>query len=77
MHDAVDKFSQMLKRGDVALFFYAGHGVQVHGENFLLPIGNRIRSLNDVMYEALQVGRVLGRMEDAKSTERLGDVVTF
>jgi len=67
MHEALDKFSLTLKKGDVALFFYAGHGVQVQGENYLLPIGYRISSINDIRYESLHLGRVLGRMEDAKS----------
>lgn len=67
MHDALDIFCSKIKRGDVALFFYAGHGVQVQGENYLLPIKSRIRSIKDVRYEALQVGRVLDRLEELKS----------
>jgi hypothetical protein len=67
MHKALDEFSLDLRKGDVALFFYAGHGLQVHGDNYLLPIDNQIRTISDVRYEAFQVGRLIGRLEEAQS----------
>jgi hypothetical protein len=39
MEDAVRVFNSSLKEGDVALFYYAGHGAQLGGQNFLLPVG--------------------------------------
>jgi formylglycine-generating enzyme required for sulfatase activity len=65
IEDAVETFSQKLRSGGVGLFYFAGHGVQVAGENFLIPIGARINREQDVRYEAVQVGRILGGMEDA------------
>ena len=42
MKDAIRSFGSELKtKGGVGLLFYAGHGVQAHGENYLLPIGER------------------------------------
>jgi uncharacterized caspase-like protein len=38
MEDAIYMFSQSLKKGGVGFFYYAGHGVQVHGRNYLIPI---------------------------------------
>jgi uncharacterized caspase-like protein len=38
MHEAFDKFAQELAPGDEGLFFYAGHGISLSGENFLIPI---------------------------------------
>jgi uncharacterized caspase-like protein len=38
MHEAFEKFSDELKPGDEGLFFYAGHGISLSGENFLIPI---------------------------------------
>jgi uncharacterized caspase-like protein len=38
MHEAFQKFSDELKPGDEGLFFYAGHGISLSGENFLIPI---------------------------------------
>jgi len=38
MHEAFAKFTEELKPGDVGLFFYAGHGISLSGENFLIPV---------------------------------------
>jgi formylglycine-generating enzyme required for sulfatase activity len=65
MEDAIEAFSQKLRKGGVGLFYFAGHGVQVAGENYIVPIGSRISREQDVRFETIQVGRVLGGMEDA------------
>jgi uncharacterized caspase-like protein len=38
MEKALRDFSAALKGKDTALFYYAGHGVQIQGENFLIPV---------------------------------------
>jgi uncharacterized protein YkwD len=65
MEEAIETFSQKLRQGGVGLFYYAGHGVQIQGENYLIPVGSRINREQDVKYEAVPVGRVMGGMEDA------------
>ena len=65
IEEAIETFSQKLRRSNVGLFYFAGHGVQVAGENFLVPLGARISREQDVRFEAVHVGRVLGGMEDA------------
>ncbi len=65
MNEAIDQFWNSLKRGGVGLFFFAGHGVQVAGENYLVPVDARIAMEKDVQYECVNAGKVLGRMEDA------------
>src|SRR6185437_15890440 len=35
---ALNEFSKQLVGADVALFYYAGHGVETHGLNYLVPI---------------------------------------
>lgn len=67
INKALDEFSKTIKKGDVALFFYAGHGVQVEGINYLLPMGCNINRISDIEYEALPVGKLLGAMEEAQS----------
>lgn len=62
---AIRSFGKNLKKGDVGLFYYAGHGIQVNGRNYLIPIGAVIETESDVKYEAVDAGRVLGKMEDA------------
>ncbi len=44
MAKAVRDFSERLRGADVALFFYAGHGLQMNGENYLLPVDAKSRA---------------------------------
>jgi hypothetical protein len=66
MVSAVRNFTQVLKeqRG-VGLFYYAGHGMQISGRNYLIPVDADIAQEHDIKYEALDVGRVLDGMEEA------------
>ncbi len=52
-------FGQLAKNADVALFFYAGHGVEVNGENYIIPTQAKLTNREDVDYEAFPVRRVL------------------
>jgi formylglycine-generating enzyme required for sulfatase activity len=65
MEAAVDLFGRSLGAGGVGLFFYAGHGMQIGGHNYLIPVGARIENERDAKYNAFNVGKVLGKMEDA------------
>jgi uncharacterized caspase-like protein len=51
----------------VGLFFYAGHGMQVNGENYLIPVNAQIEKEQDVELESVNLKRVLGEMEYAKN----------
>lgn len=63
---AVSDFARQLQqRGGVGLFYYSGHGAQVRGENYLIPVNAAIASEADVEYEAVNAGRVLRNMEQA------------
>ena len=65
IEEAVEQLSNKLQQGGVGLFYYAGHGVQVNGENYLIPLQASINRSQDVPYEAFPVGKLLGMMEDA------------
>ena len=65
MIEALNTFSRDLRQGGVGLFYFAGHGIQVGGENYLLPLRTNINREQDVPYEAVPVGRILGGMQDA------------
>jgi hypothetical protein len=67
MMEAIEEFGNILKKGGVGLFYFAGHGVQVSGVNYLLPIGARINKEGDVRYEAVDAGRILAEMENANN----------
>ena len=55
----------------IGLFYYAGHGVQVEGVNYLLPIGAEIRNEGDVELEAIAANSVLAQMEYAPNSVNL------
>lgn len=67
MEDTIRFFGKQLRNGGIGLFYFAGHGVQVEGRNYLMPVDARIESESDVRYEAVDAGRVLGKMEDAEN----------
>jgi hypothetical protein len=67
MLKAVDEFGKKLEDYKVGLFFYAGHGIQAKGINYLIPVDAVIRSENDVEYTCVNAGRILSKMEDAGS----------
>ncbi len=62
---AMDEFGDKLKGHDVGLFFYAGHGVQVDGANYLIPTDAKLNSAKDVEYDCVRAGRILAKMESA------------
>lgn len=65
MGRAIDDFGSRLKNYDVGLFYFSGHGLQVNGINYLVPLYMKIQGESDVQYEAVDAGKVLAKMEDA------------
>lgn len=74
MKRAIRDFGQKLRGtggNGIGLFFYAGHGVQVEGENYLLPIGAQIEAEGDVELEAVSATSVLSQMQFAGNAVNL------
>ena len=67
MLKAIDRFGNRLKTAKVGLFYFAGHGVQVNGRNYLIPVSANVEVERDVELEGVDAWRVLGRMEDART----------
>lgn len=65
MEEAIREFGELLRKGGVGLFFYAGHGVQIGGRNYLLPVGARIKKEMDFKFKAVDVEEVLAEMGNA------------
>jgi len=65
MDDALDQFTTRINQGYVGLFYYAGHGMEVEGENYLIPVNAQIKAEKDIQYESMPLGKILGRMEGA------------
>ena len=62
---AIRTFGQRLKQGGVGLFYYAGHGMQYRGQNFLIPIDADIRAEDEIPDFGVDAGMVLRKMETA------------
>ena len=71
MHRAIDDFGVKLRNYGVGLFFYAGHGIQVNGENYLIPVDANLNTENDVLYNCVNTGRLLAKMEDARNNTNI------
>jgi hypothetical protein len=67
MKRAVRAFGEKLRGGGVALFYYAGHGVQVRGVNYLVPVNAKVENEEEVEYECVDAGFVLAQMESARN----------
>jgi WD40 repeat protein len=63
MKKAMDEFGNRLKNYDVGLFFYAGHGIQAKGYNYLIPVDADLKSEEQVEYDCVQADRILALME--------------
>ena len=63
----VREFGAQITGGGVGLFYYAGHGVQVQGVNYLVPIGANPATVADVDFDLIDAGLVLKQMEAAGS----------
>lgn len=67
------QIEKRVKRNTVLFFYYAGHGVQVEGRNYLVPVDARFSNGNDLADESLYLGDVLAAIE--KRRPRLSVVI--
>lgn len=63
MERAIREFSEKLPNYNVALFYYAGHGVQVDGMNYLIPTDAELNKKEDCKWEAISVNFVVEEFE--------------
>lgn len=67
MRRAIIRFGDRLRVGGVGLFFYAGHGLQVAGRNYMVPVDADMKSEAEVEVESVDVAAVLARLETAQN----------
>jgi uncharacterized protein YecT (DUF1311 family) len=71
MKRAVQAFSAALKAGgkdSVAFIYYAGHGVQVKGENYLIPVDETINGEGDVDIDSVSVSSLMSMLDHAETS---------
>jgi uncharacterized caspase-like protein len=65
MRRAVREFEDMLRRQKgVGFFYFAGHGLKVEGSNYLVPVGARLKSEDEVLERAIDANQLVQRMRD-------------
>jgi hypothetical protein len=62
---SIRDFGDQLRKGGVGVFYYAGHGMQIKGRNYLIPVATTIAREDEVAYAAVDAQAVLDKMEAA------------
>ncbi|MBL8706982.1 MAG: caspase family protein [Rhodospirillales bacterium] len=63
---AVRDFTRKLAPGVVSLVYYAGHGIQSRGRNYLIPVDARLDQESDLRFQAVDIGALLEEVELAQ-----------
>lgn len=66
MERALRDFSRSADGAEVALVYYAGHGLEANGDNWLLPVDAQLADERDLSFEAISLDTVLGTVERAR-----------
>jgi uncharacterized caspase-like protein len=66
MRRALRDFGDKARNADMAVIYYAGHGIEVEGTNYLIPVDAVLQRDTDVYDEAVSLDRVLVAVESAK-----------
>lgn len=71
LSDNVDKFVDSLNPGDTAVLYYAGHGFQLEGENYLVPVDFKVVSPEVAKNEGYALSSILERMTSHGATTQI------
>ncbi|MGY9060036.1 MAG: caspase family protein, partial [Candidatus Puniceispirillales bacterium] len=63
---AIDDFAFQSETADLALIYFAGHGVEVQGENFLIPVDANVKSNKDVQRQSVSLKQLLAAAGNAR-----------
>lgn len=71
MTRAISEFNRQLTKESVACVFYAGHGLQVDGNNYLVPVDAEITGKWEVRHETIDQHRMIDMLDDSRSSAKL------
>jgi hypothetical protein len=71
LEESVQNFADGLKPRDIAFVYYSGHGLQVDGENYLLPVDFKANSSLDAKYQGLSLSTILDRLAGHGATTQV------
>ncbi len=66
VNDALRSFADAAEQSDWAMVYYAGHGIEVGGVNYLIPVDAKLAVDRDVQFEAVPLDQIMAAMEGAK-----------
>lgn len=67
MKEKLAEFSRRIEGASAALVFYAGHGAQIRGENYLIPVDASVGTEAEIMDESISLNRVLDELDGARN----------
>ncbi len=67
MNKAIDSFAMKLSMNAVGMVFYSGHGIQINGENYLIPVDLDAQEESDVVNDGVNLAKILGQMSGAQA----------
>jgi hypothetical protein len=70
---AVREFSRKMPHYDVSLFYYAGHGIQFNGINYIIPVDADLKQKDDAKFEAVPINFIVEELE--KYSDRVNIVI--
>jgi len=65
MRENLTKFYSKIQKGGVGMFYFSGHGIEVEGQNYLIPTDAKIEAKSDTEYEAVALAKITKRMQNA------------
>src|SRR5580700_5789331 len=68
MQRAIDEFALESADADVSLLYYAGHGFQLGGRNYLVPVGAELRQIGDIASRTVALDPVLAELGKGKGS---------
>ena len=66
MRSAIRSFGDKLLNNDVGLVYYSGHGIEVKGRNYFIPVNADIKRSDEIADQSIDVGLILDKMETAQ-----------
>jgi uncharacterized caspase-like protein len=71
MEKAINEFIGLIQQRNAAVFYFSGYGSQVRGENYLISVGENIRSEGHIQHKAIKVGNILNNMEASENRNNI------
>ena len=67
MKQAINSFGTKLRGFEVGLFYYAGHGIQHKGTNYMIPVEADLQAAEQIEFDCVAADRILAYMESAST----------